>query len=104
MILELKEKANLGWRFMAAGYICALLTGVWSGFIHESNNPLFGLISGSCLLIGSIAFWYAVYWYGRAKGYGWWVLLLPLLSVFGLIVLFVLKDKCPHGYTEVTSN
>ncbi len=61
--------------------------GLWH---DEAQAVLWGIFT--------IGIWVAFWAYAKAKGRsGWLGILLPLLSILGLIILICLKDKSPAG-------
>ena len=104
MLVKYKKQANA-----AAGLcLCTLIVIVavslsTHGNISESGGipriifTLAGFVSAG-------AFWFALYAYAKAKGYsGFLVLVLPLFSVIGLVILGALRDKHPEPLTNTNA-
>lgn len=94
MIADYQRKANIAagiWLLSLVGALAAMPLTNGSN-VWEASNPLPPIIFS----LNGIAFFYAFWAYAKAKGYSGAIgLLLPLLSLIGLIILVVLKDKHP---------
>ena len=84
MIKEYKNKANL---FIAIGFVAQLIgrfmlngSASWLGALLTLGGAVL-LILGCCN-------------YAKGKGYHWAFGFLGLLSLLGLIILVIMKDKC----------
>jgi hypothetical protein len=50
------------------------------------------------MTVSVAALWFCFWAYAKAKGYSdWFGIVLPILSVLGLVILAVLKDKHPDS-------
>jgi drug/metabolite transporter (DMT)-like permease len=99
MLVKYKKQANI-----AAGVWLVTLVALLAVFPSTKGNIWeSGDVLGMVLVSTSIgAFWFSFWAYAKAKGYsGFLGLVLPLLSVLGLIILAVLRDKHPESASDV---
>jgi hypothetical protein len=85
MLAEYKSKTVT---FLVVGLVLKIV-----GNILAHAGFLGGLVGYPILALGALIFIMGCCFYAKAKGYAWWVGLLGLLTVIGLLVLYVLPDK-----------
>jgi hypothetical protein len=83
MIPSYKNKSNL---FILLYFASLISWAVFSAKGMTSLSSFSFLLSTPLLITGC-------YFYGKGKGYNWFVCLLGLFSLLGLIVLVALPDK-----------
>ena len=65
-----------------------------------NNHPILNALLA--LTVG-VSFWYICWATAKAKGYSGWVgILLPFLTIIGLIILIALKDRHKGDTSEIT--
>jgi len=94
MLAKYKKQSNI-----AAGvWLCSLVALVAlmpsaQGNIWDNGD----ILRVTIMAISAISFWYAFWAYAKAKGHSAILgLVLPLLSVIGLLILAGLKDRHPE--------
>lgn len=95
MIPAYKKKANI-----AAGlwFVAVILLITFKSLTEETGSEGTELLKNGLIAINVVTFWTAFWAYAKAKGYsGFLGLFLPIFSIFGLIYLHSLRDKCPQG-------
>jgi hypothetical protein len=64
-------------------------------------NSVHRLVGFVISLIGLVIFTWGCMWYARAKGYHRLVGLLGLLTILGLVALFLLPNRCKESEEQV---
>ena len=97
MLVKYKKQANIS----AGVWLITLILLIAVIQSTKGNMWESGDVGGIALLITNIgSFWFSFWAYAKAKGYSGLVgLVLPLLSVLGLVILAMLRDKHPESAT-----
>lgn len=101
MLVKYKKQANIAaglWLVTFAGTVAilhSLKANLW-----ESGD----LVAIFTMLVNIGTYWFAFWAYAKAKGYSSFLgLVLPLLSIVGLIILVALRDKHPETTSDTAA-
>jgi ABC-type xylose transport system permease subunit len=90
MIAEYQSKSNV---FIGIGLILTIVGRLLAAYALSSQQSVLTTLGSIVALAGMIGFVTGCCLYARAKGYSFFVGLLGLLYILGLIILLVLRDK-----------
>ncbi len=99
MLVQYKRKANIAAAiWLGSLVLLVMLLPSAKGNMWETGD----VPRISIFLVFAATYWYAFWSFAKAKGYsGFLGIILPLLSVLGLIILSVLRDKYPEPASDV---
>lgn len=88
MIMQYRDEAI---KYLIGGVVLSIV-GSWVKNTIGSGS-FFSPMGDLAVLAGPFVFIYGCILFAKAKGYEWYVGLLGIFNVVGLIILYLLKDK-----------